>query len=415
MKSVFGYLVAIAFFVFIVSVILADTHSNNLYRKAISHMQTGEYETAIIFFNEYVRDNPQSPNTPRAMYQLAGLYRRMGNYDQSLRWTEIFFDSFPNDALLEEVKLTAAYALLRKGDINEAIKRYTDFIDNYPDSKLMAEAHFLLGRCLSHPNRTYTSTDEVPSLKQYKLVLSKYPDSSWAPLAKISIGYTYYQLGKYDKAISHLYQSYNTYQEPEYQSRALFWLAATYQAKGDFHKAEVLFNQVISEFPDSPFSSRAISRLSEVSEGKKSKPWKSIRPTTVSRQKVVETVYFPSSLEISWKATPYYLDEEEGPSISNIQFVEVLFYVEEASAQWEIMETRGDNPYEIRWDEGPGPFVIIVDQDTQQPIPKKVSAKATVIIKRPKIDFEGASSTSTFNFSNYLKKLKSSYTITDNN
>jgi hypothetical protein len=129
--------------------------------------------------------------------------------------------------------------------------------------------------------------------------------------------------------------------------------------------------------------------------------------TRATKEVIVENVplYIKSKLELSWKAKPTFSSGNKNPD--SITSVSITFYVKEAFARWKIGdEDYGSANYKIKWDKGPGPFIITVDKNTGKPSQEEVTGEATIIIIKKDDEEKNATAKITFNYNDYIAGLK---------
>ena len=88
----------------------------------------------------------------------------------------------------------AAFELLKQQRYQAAGEAFGQFLDNFPNSQLADNAQYWLAE-------SYYVTDQFEdALAQFQSVLSRYPRSRKLPDALLKIGYSNYELGRWDAA-----------------------------------------------------------------------------------------------------------------------------------------------------------------------------------------------------------------------
>lgn len=158
--------------------------------------EKGEYEQAVIEYEEFLKRHPGHEEASYATYQLArSYYRQISSPDrdptntrESLKWFNIFVDKYPGSPLVAkaEKRITKCRQRLAKREIyignfynkrknyKAAANRYNTVVKDYSDTKQMPEAMYLLGRA-------YAKQDEY-DLARVTLtqLVQNYPDQKYA-------------------------------------------------------------------------------------------------------------------------------------------------------------------------------------------------------------------------------------------
>ncbi len=95
-------------------------------------LATGEYEMAV---EKFTRVLENSPDNPRALYNLALAYRRIGNWDRAIEYASRAVEADPD---LLFVHQNLGYAYEGQGDIDSAIGEYEREILTHPDETRLA-------------------------------------------------------------------------------------------------------------------------------------------------------------------------------------------------------------------------------------------------------------------------------------
>jgi len=99
-----------------------------------------------------------------------------------------------SDKVAEETAYRSAFKLLKEGRYAPATSRFRDFITKYPGSGYADNAQYWLGEI------SYVTRDFEQAIREFDLVLQKYPDSTKHADAMLKKGYCYYELKNYTKA-----------------------------------------------------------------------------------------------------------------------------------------------------------------------------------------------------------------------
>lgn len=136
---------------------------------------------------------------------------------------------------------------------DEAISDYQVFIDNFADNQLIPQAHQRLARLY------YTKKMYEESAAQHFLLLETAADSILRTASYLALGEIFIKdLQVYDKAAENWVAYCANYPENPDAAQRLFEAAEIYRSKiKQPQKARELFKQLIENYPQSPFKSKA--------------------------------------------------------------------------------------------------------------------------------------------------------------
>jgi TolA-binding protein len=109
------------------------------------------------------------------------------------------------------------------------------------------------------------STDSAA--KSFQEVIDRGGDSIYARMARLGLAEVQAQTGKYDEAIATFKELSQQKDGPLPVDGVLIRLGRTYLEAGKKAEAEQVFNQIVNEFPDSPFSGDARRELDGLKRG----------------------------------------------------------------------------------------------------------------------------------------------------
>jgi len=166
-------------------------------------IDAGETTRGRRIMERIAREDPDSPNAPRAIYLLGAAEREDGNLDNAATYFE---------------------RVLRR----------------HPDSDIAPAAAYDLASTQVRLERFEEAAASFESLAR------QYPDSPYAQNLGTAVAEVYYELGLYDRVIEELRPQIDTL-PPEERGRALFFLAESYNQRGDTENAIVFYRRIIDE------------------------------------------------------------------------------------------------------------------------------------------------------------------------
>lgn len=165
-------------------------------RTADTYFDRGEYETAAIEYEEFLKRHPGHKEAPYATYRLGlSFYKEIRSPDrdptftrQSLKWFTIFVEEYPGSPLVPdaEQRIQKCRDRLAKREIlignfynkrknyKAAASRYSVVVEEYPDSNKFEEALYLLGRAYAKADQYELAEATLNTL------VEQYPDDKYS-------------------------------------------------------------------------------------------------------------------------------------------------------------------------------------------------------------------------------------------
>lgn len=185
------------------------------------------------------------------------LHRAEDDFNKAMGTCRTFNRLYPESPLVDQALMGIGEALLDQKEYAEAIKVLRQ-ISRMPNSHAKAKAQFLIAQVVER-------TDEADkAIREYMLCAQKYPDSEYAgdSLAKV-VDY-HYKSRAYSTADDLLAQIFVDYQDEDFLDTMLLkWVLVAYQM-GDYRKAHEKCQQLISEYPGSTQTAKAVQLLPRI-------------------------------------------------------------------------------------------------------------------------------------------------------
>ncbi len=165
-------------------------------RTADTYFERGEYETAAIEYEEFLKRHPGHKEAAYATYRLGlSFYKEISSPDrdptftrEALEWFTFFVDEYPGSPLVPdaEQRMQKCRDRLAKREImignfynkrknyNAAASRYIVVVSEYPNSNKYQEALYLLGRAYAKSERYELARNTLSRLVQ------EYPDQKYS-------------------------------------------------------------------------------------------------------------------------------------------------------------------------------------------------------------------------------------------
>jgi tol-pal system protein YbgF len=100
----------------------------------------------------------------------------------------------PGDPAREEAAYQRAFKLLQQGDYPAALTAFRAFVADYPGGSLTDNAQYWLGET------SYVTRDFDTAMKEFALVLERFPNSAKVPGSLLKMGYIHYEKRQWREA-----------------------------------------------------------------------------------------------------------------------------------------------------------------------------------------------------------------------
>ena len=249
-----------------------------------------EYEQTIQSFKNYVMKYPQSRNQAQAYFYIAETYYYQEDYltaityyaksaeisydnklilmsKVSLGWSYLKLEKFKiaqtyfDDAfkfaqekniLSDDVYLGQATYYAEIGNLEKAREAYTDLIANFPKSERIIEAYLGLA------NTYYQGKAYRDAIKTYQKIIERATDTPLSPeiTEKTYFGLAWAQLksGDVDAAVKSFQTIKDSTESKTVKISAMTQIGDAYQDIEQYQKAIDVYDKILSEFPDSPYT-----------------------------------------------------------------------------------------------------------------------------------------------------------------
>jgi len=160
-----------------------------LYQAGNSQLKRSDYKAAISSFELLAKKYPQSKLLEDAAYSLGVVYFDKQDYSLSANVLSQFQDKFKESRLSGQAIFMLGLSLVNLNKINEALNIFKDIPRKYSqDLELVQKAEYEVADCY------YKLGQEKESLRRFKLLRVKYPDSKLTPEITWWLGKYYYRL-----------------------------------------------------------------------------------------------------------------------------------------------------------------------------------------------------------------------------
>jgi outer membrane protein assembly factor BamD len=208
-----------------------------------------------------------NPDPPSKMFADADALQAKGNFEDAAKKFEDVDREHPYSPEARRAIVMAAYAYFKAGKLPEAIASAERYTTMHPGTKEAPLAHHIIAESyfdqMKLPDRDQDSTRKA--LAQYKILKSRYPDSSYAQKAdnkirlcedtlaaqEMNVGRYYMDKGNQIAAINRFKTVVSEYQTTAHVEEALYRLTAAYLSLGIAPEAQNAAAVLGHNFPNS--------------------------------------------------------------------------------------------------------------------------------------------------------------------
>ncbi len=211
-----------------------------------TYFKGGDYKQAEKNYLQLINTYPNSSYAPQALYSLGWNYFEQTNYTQAKDTFAKLLSRFPTHTLSEEAAFKMGECSQNNGDHETAIRFFKDFITIYPNSTRTSGAFFFIAESY------YSQENFLSAVSYYAQAADKASEPKIALLSKLGLGWSYLKLQKFDLAKKCFEEAEKIAQEKNIPSDdILIGLATLYADAGDNQKAAEVYQQIITQFPQS--------------------------------------------------------------------------------------------------------------------------------------------------------------------
>lgn len=256
------------------------------------------YEEARREFKKILKNYPKSVEAADAQYFLGLINEGQGNLYEAFKEYQKVIEKYPFSEKISEInerefKIAERFMGGEKQKgwgsnftmENPAIEIFTKVIENSPYGPLAAQAEYKLGLMLKSLQRYYEAEEA------FNKVLTNYPDSEWAAAAKFQLASTRASLSRspdYDQAATR--EAKEKFEEfvkehpqatlskeaekhivdlKEKEAESNYNIAYFYEKQKDYPAAEIYYNDILENSPNSVWAAKAVERMKIIEKRKK--------------------------------------------------------------------------------------------------------------------------------------------------
>lgn len=215
----------------------------------------GNYQDALLMFKKSIEEPRNEKFTARAIFWKAETDYVLDNFNEALLGFKQFskMSQAQNTPEFKNINYNIAYAHFKLKEYDAAGDFFQAYIEKAKDDKTrINDAYLRLG------DSRFVNAKYWPAMDAYnKAIEMKGVDADYAAYQK---GISYGFVSKNDKKIEDLNKFNQNFPKSQYRDDALFELANTYTAENKIDLAQKTYDQLINEFKNGFFTSKALLR-----------------------------------------------------------------------------------------------------------------------------------------------------------
>ncbi len=241
----------------------ALTNIGNRYKEfGLQKQADAKYQQALEVCEDVTRDAVKLGGAllEQTYVQLWEIYYEMDNLNLAAAMATRLQREFPNSGFVDDALLQLADVARTQGNINRAIGIYNRLV-SMQSSDLRGEAQFGIAACYE---QLAEDTDEARrsqlldrAFQEYKKVFDQFPESGRVGEAVSKMANHYYQQQDYARAIDTFETVLTDYPDAKFLDVILFNYGRCLYRMNRRADARRRFDQLISEFPESPLATDA--------------------------------------------------------------------------------------------------------------------------------------------------------------
>lgn len=241
----------------------ALTNIGNRYKEfGLQKQADAKYQQALEVCEEVTRDAVKLGGAllEQTYVQLWEIYYEMDNLNLAAAMATRLQREFPNSGFVDDALLQLADVARTQGNINRAIGIYNRLV-GMQSSDLRGEAQFGIAACYEQLAEDTTDARRSQLLdrafQEYKKVFDQFPESGRVGEAVSKMANHYYQQQDYARAIDTFETVLTDYPDAKFLDVILFNYGRCLYRMNRRADARRRFDQLISEFPESPLATDA--------------------------------------------------------------------------------------------------------------------------------------------------------------
>ncbi|MBF0478174.1 MAG: tetratricopeptide repeat protein [Candidatus Omnitrophica bacterium] len=211
-----------------------------------TYLKGSDYKQAEEMYKQVIDAYPDSTYTPQAYYSLGWTYYSQNDFEKAQATFEKILKKFPEHQLAEDAAFKISEILYTQKNYEKAADLFIKYIKTYPDSVKHPEAYFYIGESYYYLSRP------LDAISFYAKSADISYDNKTIFASKISLGWCYLKLGKYELSEKNFNDALTFAQSKGLTPDDVYvGLASLYSETDNSDKAVSAYTDVITKYQDS--------------------------------------------------------------------------------------------------------------------------------------------------------------------
>jgi len=232
-----------------------DLRQRAKFMAAESWYNLKDYQKAREAYEKFLEIYPEGDFSANAQYAIAWTYLENKDYKSSIEEFKKLISIYSDSKFTEEAQFRVGKNYYLSGDKNMAKAELGKFINSYSNSSFRAEAIYLLSQVYLQEE------DWMDSIINLDRLVREYPDSPYLSEALYGLCLSYFKKDEYEKATKVGEKYLQDYSSLEYGDDILYIKAICWEKLENQGKAISDYQNLISQYPQSPYVGKAQERL----------------------------------------------------------------------------------------------------------------------------------------------------------
>ena len=211
-----------------------------------TYLKGSDYAQAEVHYKELIKLYPESIYTPQAAYSLGWVHFDRGEYKKSKQAFQDLISKFPAHQLSEDAAFKIGECEYNLKSFDQTIEYFKRFVLKYPKSSRHAESYFYIAESY------YYQHNNLNAISYYAKTANISYDNKLILMAKVSLGWSYLKLEKFDLSQKYFDEALALAQEKGILSDdVLLGQATLFSEMRNYQNAINAYNDLIETFPNS--------------------------------------------------------------------------------------------------------------------------------------------------------------------
>jgi TolA-binding protein len=226
-----------------------------------AYQDSGDYNKAEESYDNILKEHPDSLYSDYVQYQLGLTLLKASNYDGAIMSFLSIKKNYPQSQLLDDASYALGLTYFQRQDYNASRDALQVFLSEFKDSKLRSQGLYLLGSSLYNLGKF---NDAIEAFKEIVRLYSQ--DMELTQKAEYEIADCYYQIGNEKEAMARFKMLRSKYPDSSLTPEIMWWLGEYYYRNNDLVLARRYFSSLIQDFSKSNLVADAYYALGSIQE-----------------------------------------------------------------------------------------------------------------------------------------------------